>query len=108
MVFSISLSAEDKLVFTEEEKQWINDHPVIKVGIDKNQKPIEFMHDKNPQGIGWDYLSYISKISGLTFKSVVQDDIKVSMQSLKDNKVDLVSAIFSEYKIDNVVYSGSS
>ena len=56
---------------TEEEKAFIEEHPVIRLGVDPGFVPFEFLdEDGNYTGIAADYLSLISEKTGLQFKVV--------------------------------------
>lgn len=100
-----NLYAVVPLVLTDEEKLWIKQQPTIKVAIDPNQHPIEFMHENNPRGIGWEYLNYISEKTGLKFKGVAIKNVNDSVNALKRGEVDLISSIYSEYEFKDLSYS---
>ena len=61
-----ALAGEMTLELTEEEQAFIQEHPVIQVGIDPGFVPFEFIdQDGNYKGIAADYLELISKKTGL-------------------------------------------
>lgn len=63
--------AEPELSFTEEEKAFIAEHPVIRSGIDPNLVPFEFIDkDGEYKGITKDYVEIISEKTGLIFEIV--------------------------------------
>jgi len=50
-----------KLVLTGEEKEWIKDHPVLKVASESNWPPFEYKDEQNQyKGISVDMLKLIS------------------------------------------------
>ncbi|GKT20901.1 hypothetical protein ADUPG1_004439, partial [Aduncisulcus paluster] len=49
----------DQLYFTTAEREWLTDHPVIKVAIDPDFAPYEFYDGNTAQGIAMEYLEYI-------------------------------------------------
>ncbi|MEA3315755.1 MAG: transporter substrate-binding domain-containing protein [Campylobacterota bacterium] len=55
---------KDNIKLTKDEKQWLSEHKVIKVGVDKNWPPFDFV-DKNGihQGIASDYMKIIARSS---------------------------------------------
>ena len=62
-------AAEPELSFTEEEKAFIAEHPVIRSGIDPNLVPFEFIDkDGEYKGITKDYVEIISEKTGLILK----------------------------------------
>ncbi|MDR2731460.1 MAG: transporter substrate-binding domain-containing protein, partial [Treponema sp.] len=65
---------ENKLykLFTEEERSYIKEHPVIPVAAEFNNYPISFYdtHTNQWQGIYFDALAEIASITGLTFNCV--------------------------------------
>ncbi|MBN2107194.1 MAG: PAS domain S-box protein [Deltaproteobacteria bacterium] len=51
-----------------EERTWLKNHPVIRVGIDADRVPLEFVDsDGNLQGLSIDYLQRFEKILGIRF-----------------------------------------
>jgi len=105
LLFSISAYGKEELALTQEEKIWIKNNKTIEVAVESNQKPIEFMHQNSPRGIGWEYLNYISKKTGLHFTAKVFSNIKESEKALSEGKVELVSGSFLEFKEDDFVAS---
>lgn len=47
------------LTLTEDQKKWIADHPVLKVGADRFQNPVEYLENGEAKGIAADYMRYI-------------------------------------------------
>ncbi|PKM54446.1 MAG: histidine kinase [Firmicutes bacterium HGW-Firmicutes-5] len=63
-----ALAGEMTFELTEAERAFIQEHPVIQVGIDPGFVPFEFIdQDGNYKGIAADYLELISKKTGLEF-----------------------------------------
>ena len=60
---------DPSLDLSQEEREWLSMHPVVRVSWDKGWPPIEFA-DKNgnPQGISFDYLSSLSSMLGIEFE----------------------------------------
>lgn len=64
-------AAETDLNLTEAESAFIEEHPVIRIGVDPDFVPFEFIEDDGAyQGITADYLSLISEKTGIEFKVV--------------------------------------
>lgn len=80
-------------LFTQEELQWIKNNQTIKVGIDANWPPFEYMNDKGEyQGIASDYLNMLSNYTGLKFELNASDWHSVISQ-IKDKKLDMLSCV---------------
>lgn len=60
---------DDQLTWTENELSFIENHPIIRLGVDPQFVPFEFI-DRNGeyQGVTADYLSFISEKTGLEFE----------------------------------------
>ena len=81
------------LKLTEEERQWIKQHPVIHVASDHNYLPIEGRDSKGKfVGFSWEYLNYLSPILGLTFKPTHGRTWPQLLKDLQDRRVDMLSA----------------
>lgn len=61
-MFSYSSGAEESISWTEEELLFMEEHPVIRVGVDPEFVPFEFIDsDGEYKGIAADYLAIISE-----------------------------------------------
>ena len=69
-VSSMALNSE-AIVFTEEEQEFIKSHPTIRLGIDPEFMPFEYLDiNENYTGITAEYLELISERTGITFEIV--------------------------------------
>ncbi|MGC9387049.1 MAG: transporter substrate-binding domain-containing diguanylate cyclase [Hydrogenovibrio sp.] len=60
---------EDSLALTPSEKAWIQQHPVLRLGVDRSYAPIEFVDQYGQySGMTPEFLAYVSQKTGLTFK----------------------------------------
>ena len=65
------LSDAPKLAFSEEERQWLRDHPVLRTAADPTWAPIEYRDRQGRyQGIGPDYIDALSHLLGVRFEYV--------------------------------------
>lgn len=80
--------------FTAEEKKYIKEHPVIKAAYHDNWKPIDYENksDYSAHGISEEFLSRISKISGLKFEYVPFSDNIKAESAVVNEGVDLLCA----------------
>lgn len=62
---------ENSITFTDDEKVFIEAHPIIILGVDSEFLPFEFIDENNEyKGIAVDYLTLISERTGLQFEVV--------------------------------------
>ncbi len=66
---NISYANDRQIDFTENELSFIENHPVIRLGVDPRFVPFEFIDDTGEHsGIAADYLELVSEKTGLTFE----------------------------------------
>ena len=64
----VKSNAMAELAFTEEEQQWIAEHPEVVYGIDAFYAPIEMLGDKGEHtGLSSDYIKLLSEKIGISF-----------------------------------------
>jgi len=89
----LSFSAEAQKL-TQEELQWIEDHPVIRLAPDPAFHPFEFFDDTGSfQGIAADYMTLLEEKLGLRFEPVQLKDWLEVITQIKDSRVDMISAV---------------
>jgi len=76
--------------FTDEERAWLKEHPVIRVGEDNAWAPMQFVKKGKPAGISQDYLDLISDITGLEFK-IDQDNWSSILKKAENRELDMLS-----------------
>ena len=64
------MADSNDIEWTEDEHTFIKDHPVIRLGVDPEFVPFEFIDNGSYKGIAADYLALISKKTGLEFEVV--------------------------------------
>jgi signal transduction histidine kinase len=89
----LDLSAYDnQMIFSEEQIQWIKQHPVVRIGLDKNYPPYSFTDSKgNYIGVVPDFLELISKKIGIKFVIVPHLSWLEIMHSVKGRRLDVVA-----------------
>ncbi len=66
LLFLISHNLTAQIQFSDQEKQWISQNPVIKIGADNNWAPFEFVDESGRHvGMAADYISLIEEKTGL-------------------------------------------
>lgn len=87
MFFNVYASVE----FTTLEKQWIQNNPVIKVGVDENWPPFDYVDNYgNHNGVSSDYLSIISAKTGLNFE-IYSDQWSKVFEKAKNNELQILA-----------------
>lgn len=78
---------------TTAEKEWLNQHQTISVGIDDNLPPFEYLNkDKEFLGVASEYLNFASEKLGVKFSPRTDLTWLEAFEELKQNKVDMMSA----------------
>lgn len=87
--------AEEKAqsIFTPEEREWLEAHPVITVAPDPNYAPVEFYEDGVFKGLSVDYLNWIGSTYNIQFEYVYFDSWSQIMEALKKGKIQLQTGI---------------
>ncbi|MCC6486957.1 MAG: PAS domain S-box protein [Candidatus Hydrogenedentes bacterium] len=81
-------------VFTAEERQWIKEHPVVRVGVDPAYPPFEFIASNGAhQGVASDYLNHIESVLGIRFQIEKSASWAETLEKARSRKTDLVSGI---------------
>jgi len=97
-VLDTMLLSEEQSILTPQEKQWIENHPIIKVASCASWAPVEFVdHDGEYKGISIDYLHLISKHFGINFQIEKNISWLKGLDMLKRKELDLLTAV-SEIK----------
>lgn len=79
---------------TEEEQSFLEDNPTIRLGVDPNFVPFEFIDvDGNYKGIAADYLSIISQRTGLKFEVEKNKTWPEAYQMAVDGDLDALPSI---------------
>lgn len=79
------IQSNPNLELTQEEKDWIKNHPVIKSHI-KNSPPFHFW-DNGPKGISIEILDKISEKYGIKFEYVYGQTFSEALTLIKNNEV---------------------
>jgi len=88
---------QDKLFLSQEEKAWIEEHPVITVGGGPDWAPVDFVTDGKYNGIAKDYLDLIAKKTGLHFHIII-DKWTNNLKKIKNREIDMLDAVYYREK----------
>lgn len=96
-VLSVSVVFSQQLQLTEAEKNWLLEHPVIRVGVGTNYAPIQYVTEENGEykfeGIASDYLSLISKEIGAAFEIEYGITFNEALEMAAEGKLDMFPCI---------------
>ena len=85
-----NLSVADEL--TQEERAWLNAHPVIRVAVDAQKPPFDFIDTRGlHQGLAADYLELIGQRLGVSFRIENKLPWNQAFIAAENKDVDLVS-----------------
>ncbi len=92
LVFSLPLYA-DRLVFTDEEQQWLDAHPVLRVPNLRTFPPFNFNEDGTPKGYTIDYLSLMARLAGTRIAFITDKSWHQHLSMLKNGELDVIPHI---------------
>ena len=82
----------DELWLSDAERQWLEKHPEIRLGVDRQWLPFEAIEQGNYQGIASDYMRLLEERLGIRLE--VQQELNWSevLQAAQQQQLDLLSA----------------
>lgn len=77
---------------SEEEKQWLAEHPTIRVGIDRDFAPFEWVDSNGTyQGVVADYLDLLENKLGINFEIIKNKSWKQTLEMARQGELDMLS-----------------
>lgn len=81
------------LSLTEQEQAWLTAHPVIRVGIDNNFPPYEWVDDEGHyQGLIADYIARFEQLLGVKFEIIKNKSWFDILNMAKSEQIDMIAA----------------
>lgn len=80
-----------EIAFTEHEKQFIEQHPVIKVANNRRWVPFDFFEQGKARGYNMDYLRVLADIIGIKLRFVQGESHEQFIQQLETKKLDVIT-----------------
>jgi ABC-type amino acid transport substrate-binding protein/CheY-like chemotaxis protein/HPt (histidine-containing phosphotransfer) domain-containing protein len=81
----------DKLNLSEAEKQWLQQHRSLRIAVDPNFAPYEFIDKSgNHQGVSADFLKVIARRLDVSFNQVPVESWAQALQMAHDREVDIL------------------
>ncbi len=82
-----------KINLTPEEKQWLREHPVIRLAPDPDSAPIEWFSPEGQfKGISADYVDLIEQRLGIKFDIIHAESWSAVLEMARNRQVDVLSA----------------
>lgn len=78
----------------EEERLWLAENQVIRMGGEFDWPPFDFVEDGIYQGLTADYLALLSERLGVKFEMVVDNPWAVTLAMLEEREIDAIAAIW--------------
>ncbi len=85
-----SLEADSTLSLTNQEREFIKNHPVITVSNESNYPPYNFVKNGKAQGYSIDYMNLLAKKIGIKVKYISGHTWSEFMQMAKSNELDVI------------------
>lgn len=84
------------LRLTREERAWLDEHKVIRLGVTPSTRPLEFFGGKAEyKGMVADYMHLLSDRLGIRFEVVETTNLKKLLQKAEDREVDVIAAFWA-------------
>ncbi|WP_345812830.1 transporter substrate-binding domain-containing protein [Paraburkholderia sp. PREW-6R] len=91
-----SVSTAPRLVLTPQEQTWLRSLPPLLVGVDSNWRPFSYVDEAGqPAGVTADYLAYLSRALGVTFKPVDSADWAATVQAFLREQYAMLATVSS-------------
>lgn len=93
--YAAKKTAFSSLDLTAEESSWLEDNPIIKLGIDRNFAPYEWIDDSGAyKGIAADYIHLVEQRLGVIIEPVVtKKSWSEVLQAARDGEFDMMSCL---------------
>lgn len=91
---SITARAQNDDFLSESEQKWINQHPIIRIGVDPGYPPYSFRDERlKYDGVSLDFLHEISELTGLNFEIITGLQWEEILAKGKSRELDLITNI---------------
>ncbi|MCP5381876.1 MAG: transporter substrate-binding domain-containing protein [Kordiimonadaceae bacterium] len=85
---------------TNEETNWINDHPVIRVSNFTKWPPIEYISEGSPAGFSVDYIKLIASKVGIKVEFISNDSWPKLLEMAENKEIDVLLSMLEKKKGD--------
>ena len=84
-------------LFSEQELAWMSEHPVIRIGVEPDWKPVEFIDEGVYKGFSAEYINVVAQKTGLQFVLVPEIRWDNVLDQLDDHSVDLLPVVIKGF-----------
>ena len=99
LLISLSHSyAQNEIILTDEEKQWIAEHPVLKASNELEWPPLDFVRAGKATGFSIEYLNLIAKKLGFKVKYINGYGWDDLLSMLENKEIDIAQSIIQTPK----------
>ena len=96
------IDSSQTLSLTAQEQAWLKAHPVIRLGIDKDFAPYEWVDDKGHyQGLIADYVARFEQLLGVKFEIIKNKSWTDILNMAKSEQLDMIAAAVQTPERDN-------
>ncbi|MGE4470610.1 MAG: transporter substrate-binding domain-containing protein [Desulfovibrio sp.] len=89
------VDSREKPSLTREERQWLEEHPVVRLGVTPSTRPLEYFGDKAQyKGMVADYMHLLSDRLGVRFEVVEATNLKSLLSKAEAREVDMIAAFW--------------
>lgn len=99
--FAYAQNLDRTVQLTPEERQWIAEHPVIKVTNQEDWPPFDFVQDGRAEGFSVDYLRLVAQKTGLTFEFINGVSWFELITALESSEIDMTHSVVSTPRRQN-------
>ncbi len=90
----ISTGYKNKIEFTKAEKDWVQNHPVIRVANETDWPPFDFNVDGTAKGLSIDLMRLLAHKSGIKLEFVYGYTWKKLVELFEEKKIDVMPALY--------------
>lgn len=90
------LASTSTVQLSEDEKRWLSEHPSIRLAVDIDWSPFEYIDDENQYvGMAAEYIALVGQKLGVEFDVEKEKSWSEVVQSVKSGELDMYSCVVS-------------
>lgn len=83
-----------RIAWTAAESTWMAQHPVVRLGVDPDRCPVEFVDAQGRhQGVSLNIVRYLERTTGLRFETTTHLKWNAVLQEIENKRLDMVASI---------------
>jgi diguanylate cyclase (GGDEF)-like protein/PAS domain S-box-containing protein len=93
---SYTLASTSTITLSKDEKRWLSEHPSIRLAVDIDWSPFEYIDDQNQYvGMAAEYITLVGQKLGIEFKVEKEKSWSEVVDSVKSRELDMFSCVVS-------------